>query len=455
MSALVSILIVDDEVNTGEGLARFLKTQGYDTVSVTSAEQALSAITPDRVPDIILSDIRMAGGMSGLELLQEVKKREISSTVIMMTAYGTVANAVDAMQQGAYHYLTKPLNLDELLIVVKKALSLRSLENENKELKKKLFHVAQEDFIVGASPAFKKVYEEAAQVASSNASVLIQGESGTGKELIAQFIHNNSVRKNAVFMPVHCAALSESLLESELFGHEKGAFTGASSRKIGRFEEAHGGTIFLDEIGEIDQKTQVKLLRVLQDGSFERVGSTATMQADIRLIAATNKNLLEEVQQGRFREDLYYRINVIMLQVPPLRERTKDIREIFDHYIKKFAIENQKKIETIDPTVYDILQKYHWAGNIRELKNISERIIVLLKKPHITLDDMPHEIRFFGQDGSGGSNRFAEEETIADLAKEAIKRALVSNKGNKTKAATALGISRRTLYRKMDEFDLK
>ncbi|MFC1809674.1 sigma-54-dependent transcriptional regulator, partial [Candidatus Omnitrophota bacterium] len=333
-----SILIVDDEKNTCEGLKRYLSSYEYDVHAVFSGEEALEYLS-SHSPDLILTDLKMGSGIDGLSLLEEIKKRKLSSIVIMMTAYGTVENAVDAMQKGAYHYLTKPINLDELVLVIKKALSHKFLESENKELKERLYQSFSSNLILGTSKVFKKIYEEALQVAESNASVMIQGESGTGKELVAQLVHQKSARKDSPFIPVHCAALSEHLLESELFGHEKGAFTGAIERKIGRFEKAHTGTIFLDEIGEIDQKTQVKLLRVLQDGEFERVGGTKTIRSDIRLIVATNKNLLEEVKKGAFREDLYYRINVVVLTVPPLRERKEDIKEIFDYYVDKFSVE--------------------------------------------------------------------------------------------------------------------
>jgi DNA-binding NtrC family response regulator len=450
-----SILIVDDEKNTCEGLKRYLSSYEYDVHAVASGEAALEYLS-HTVPDIVLTDLKMGSGIDGLVLLQEVKKRSLPTIVIMMTAYGTVENAVDAMQKGAYHYLPKPVNLDELLIVVKNAVSQKRLENENQDLKERLYQSVSSDMIIGTSRSFKKVYDEALQVALSNASVMLQGESGTGKELVAHLIHQNSSRRDYPFIPVHCAALSEHLLESELFGHEKGSFTGATERKIGRFEKANRGTIFLDEIAEIDHKTQVKLLRVLQDGEFERVGGTKTIRSDCRLIAATNKDLSEEVKKGNFREDLFYRINVIVLTVPPLRDRREDIKEIFDHYVAKFSRENRKAVKAIEPAVYDRLLYYNWPGNIRELRNVAERILVLLKGETITVNDLPHDIRGEGAAEAGKSLKvdISIGGTISQLEKEAIRQKLVETEGNKTNTAKALGISRRTLYRKIEEYGI-
>ena len=453
MTHAATILIVDDEKNTADGLAQFLSAHDYEVFIAYSGEEALEKVA-EIMPDVILSDLRMGTALSGMDLLDAVIQKKVATAVIMMTAYGTVENAVEAMHRGAYHYITKPVNLDELLIVIKKALARTRLEKENKELKAQLRHVAHTDLIVGTSDSFRRVYDEAVQVANSTASVLIQGESGTGKELIAELIHRESARRDFPFVPVQCAALSENLLESELFGHEKGAFTGATERKIGRFEKAHKGTIFLDEIGEIDQRTQVKLLRVLQEGKFERVGGTKTISADIRLIAATNKDLFQEVKKGAFREDLYYRIKVIVLQVPPLRQRQNDIRELFDYYVKKFSYENNKTISHIESTVYGLLEKYEWPGNIRELKNVAERIVVLLKSSEITVADIPHDIRFSQTTETAEEVITVANGTISDIERETIRRKLTDCGGNKTKVAKALGISRRTLYRKIEEYGL-
>jgi len=452
MTKSATILIVDDEKNTCDGLARYLSSHAFDVHTALNAEAALE-FTQHQIPDLILSDLRMGDGLDGVSLMHELKHRKIQSIVVLMTAYGTVESAVSAMQEGAYNYLTKPINLDELLIVIRKALSLKILENENRELKEKLRKSLNQDIVLGKSIIFKKVFDEALRIANSNASVLIEGESGTGKELIAQLIHDNSKRREFPFVTVHCAALSEHLLESELFGHEKGAFTGATERKIGRFEKADKGTIFLDEIGEIDHRTQVKLLRVLQDGEFERVGGGKTLKINLRIIAATNKRLQEEVEKGNFREDLYYRIKVIVVEMPPLRKRTDDINEIFDFYVNKFSMENHKVIHTVDADVYKCLNNYPWPGNIRELKNVAERIIVLMQNQTMQISDLPHDIRFASNERIGEEKYFISNDgTMSEMEKEAIRRKLLEVKGNKSKAAKQLGISRRTLYRKIDEY---
>lgn len=452
-----NILIVDDEKNTREGLQRFLEQKGHEAHVAQDAEEALQ-LAKELRPDIILLDLRMPG-MDGMQLLQRLKTAYPKMVIIMLTAYGTVETAVQAMKAGAYYYLTKPVNLDELELILRKAAREQSLEHENQNLRQDLIREKfEEGKIVGDSLAIKKLIDMAKQIAGSSATVLIEGESGTGKELFAHMIHDNSPRKNKPFVTVHCAALTETLLASELFGHERGAFTGATERKIGRFERADGGTLFLDEIGEISEETQVKLLRFLQEGEFERVGSSKTMKVDVRLICATNKNLKNEVAAGRFREDLFYRINVILLTIPPLRERREDITLLANYYLRYFSRQNQKKISKIEPETLKKLENYTWPGNIRELRNIIERAVVLAKSDTIGPQNIPDDLEGTGivrkmerQTNSLNSN---DDFKLSALEKSAIERALKNVNGNKSLAAKELGISRRTLYRKLDEYKL-
>ncbi len=451
------ILIVDDEKNTREGLQRFLEQKGYEAHVAENGEEALK-LAKELNPDITLLDLRMPG-MDGMHLLHRLKAGHPKMVVLMLTAYGTVETAVQAMKAGAYYYLTKPVNLDELELILRKAIREQSLEHENQNLRQDLIREKfEEGKIVGESPVIKKLIDMAKQIAGSAATVLIQGESGTGKELFAHMIHDHSPRKGKPFITVHCAALTETLLASELFGHERGAFTGATERKIGRFERADSGTLFLDEIGEISEETQVKLLRFLQEGEFERVGSSKTMKVDVRLICATNKDLKSEVAAGRFREDLFYRINVIPLTIPPLRERGQDIPLLANYYVRYFSRQNQKKISGIAPEALQKLQSYSWPGNIRELRNIIERAVVLAKSDKIELQNIPDDL-----EGSSVIKRPSESLQKAEtdngvrltaLEKLAIERALKNVNGNKSLAAKELGISRRTLYRKLEEYNI-
>ena len=449
-----TILIVDDEKNTRDGLKKYLETRDYDVVTAESGEEALRQIEKEK-PDIVLTDIRMPG-MDGVGLLEKIQAKYPEILVILLTAYGTVENAVKAIKMGAFHYLTKPVNLEELELLIKKALTQQSLREENRELRKELFRERfEEGKILAVSEKMKKVLEMIDQVAASRSTVLLQGESGTGKELLAHRIHEMSPRHSQTFLAVHCAALAETLLASELFGHEKGAFTGAAERKIGRFEIANGGTLFLDEVSEIPLEMQVKLLRVLQEGEFERVGGTKTIRVDVRLICATNKDLSQEVKAGRFREDLFYRINVILIKVPPLRERPQDIRPLIDYLVKSLSRLNGKVIESIDPDVYKKMESYPWPGNVRELKNVVERMVVLSRDKKLTALNLPEDLK-------QGENSLAELPTglnpeisnLQDMEKELIRLKLQECKGNKSKAAKRLGISRRTLYRKIQEYQL-
>ncbi|MBP9866014.1 MAG: sigma-54-dependent Fis family transcriptional regulator [Candidatus Omnitrophica bacterium] len=453
-----TLLLIDDDKNTREGLRTYLEGLGFDVIVAENGEKGLEAYIQEK-PDLVLSDIRMPG-MDGTVLLDKIKAIDPQAKVVLLTAYGSVEDAVKAMKNGAFYYLTKPVNLEELEFLVNKALTSRHLEVENQELKQTLF---KEKFysgeIIYKSEKMRDILKTVDKVAQSNATVLIEGESGTGKELIAHRIHQLSMRKNFAFIPVHCASLTETLLASELFGHEKGAFTGAVERKIGRFERAHQGTLFLDEIGEISKETQVKLLRVLQDSVIERVGSTKSMKVDVRLVLATNKHLLDEVRKGNFREDLYYRINVIFLTIPPLRERKEDIGLLVNYFIKQYAEANGRPAPEMTPEALQALVQYDWPGNVREVKNIVERMIVLSSGAKLTLDNIPEDI-LHGRGNSASrlsvtdSGHSESVGRIDQMEKGLIEKTLTDAGGNKSKAAQMLGISRRTLYRKIDEYKI-
>ncbi|TAH47821.1 MAG: sigma-54-dependent Fis family transcriptional regulator, partial [Treponema sp.] len=398
--------------------------------------------------DLVITDLRMPG-MSGEEVLKKVTSETPGVPVIVLTGHGTVESAVDAMRAGAYDFLTKPLNLDRLSLLVKRALQSRELILQHRELEREVENRKSFEHIIGKSPAMMKVFEVLKRVAPTKASVLITGESGVGKELIADALHNLSPRKDNPFVKVHCAALAESLLESELFGHEKGSFTGAVSRKRGRFELAHSGTIFLDEIGEIDQTVQIKILRVLQEKKFERVGGEDTLEVDVRVVTATNRDLEKEIAEGRFREDLYYRLNVVRIHVPPLRERKDDLPLMITSFVHEFAEENGKKIEGMDPKARSALYAYDWPGNVRQLRNCIESAVVMTSGTVITLDDLPPSIR------SGAevpSLLIPVGVTMAEAEKQVILQTLSANSGNKSKTAEILGIGRKTLHRKLDEY---
>ncbi|MFH0986321.1 MAG: sigma-54 dependent transcriptional regulator [Candidatus Omnitrophota bacterium] len=450
-----SILLVEDDANSRKGLTQFLQGLDYDVLTAANGKEALDLFKKEN-PDLVISDIRMPE-MDGIALLESIKAAAPAAKVILLTAYGSVEDAVKAMKKGAFYYLTKPINLEELEFLVKKAFSSHQLEEENRELKQELFRERYDQGrLIAQSQKMNELLKTVDKIAASNASVLIEGESGTGKELIARRIHELSSRKQHPFIAVHCAALTDTLLASELFGHEKGSFTGATDRKKGRFERAHLGSLFLDEIGEITKDTQVKLLRVLQEGEFERVGGTKSIKVDVRLIAATNKTLLDEVQQQRFREDLYYRINVIYLKVPPLRERKEDIAPLVNAFIRQYAELNAKKIRGIEKNALEALEQYNWPGNIRELKNIVERMIVLSSSDMLTLDQVPEDIRQGKPlaSAANGNSQLQGITRITDAEKELIQKALQETHGNKSTAAEKLGISRRTLYRKLEEYKL-
>ncbi len=450
-----SILLVEDESSSRKGLTQFLQALDFDVITAENGKEALEFFKSEK-PDLVISDIKMPE-MSGTDLLDSIKQISPNAKVILLTAYGSVEDAVKAMKNGAFYYLTKPVNLEELEFLIKKAFNSHQLEEENRELKQELFRERYDQGqLVAQSKKMRELLKTVDKIAASSASVLIEGESGTGKELIARRIHELSSRRQYPFVAVHCAALTETLLSSELFGHEKGSFTGAADRKKGRFERAHEGSLFLDEIGEISKDTQVKLLRVLQEGEFERVGGTKTIKVDVRLIAATNKTLIDEVHADRFREDLYYRINVIYLKVPTLRERKEDVPLLVETFIRQYSQSNSKKIKGIEKAALEALVSYDWPGNIRELKNVVERMIVLSSSEMLTLDLISEDIR------QNQNNQIFKDEkktipltTICDAEKELIKSALSVANGNKSLAAEKLGISRRTLYRKLQEYSLK
>ncbi len=447
------ILIVDDEAGMQRLLSRVLLREGYETTPVGSAKEALELISVDSF-DLILTDIQMPE-KNGLELLREIKEFDPSLLIMVMTAYGTVESAVEALRNGAYDYLTKPFETDEIRLAVAKALEHKRLLAENRHLHQELDERYQFSGIVGNSPLMADIYEMAASVAISNASVLISGESGTGKELVARSIHYNSQRKDKPFIVLNCAVFSEGVLESELFGHEKGAFTGAVAQKKGRFELANQGTLFIDEVAEMTPSAQVKLLRVLQEQEFERVGGDRTIKTDVRIVAATNKDLSEQVKKGAFREDLYYRLNVIHIELPPLRDRREDVEPLANYFLAKYIKETGKKIGQIAPKALASLVGYDWPGNVRELQNAIERAVVLCRGDVITPRELPRDVAGDSEiclslPQQGGNLT----EILEDLERQLIIQTLRQQGASQTKAADILGIARTTLRYKMEKYGL-
>ena len=450
MSSRPVILIVDDEKNTREGLSRALRGE-YAVAEAENGQRALEWLETHSA-DVVLSDLRMPG-MDGLTLLSRLLGRDPKPVLILLTAYGNIETAVEAMKRGAYDFLAKPVDLDRLDLLLRRALAERRLGDENRRLKEQLDSKDGFENIIGTSPAMREVFETIRQAAPTRATVLIQGESGTGKELVARALHQCSPRREGPFVPVHCAALAPTLLESELFGHEKGAFTGAVERRRGRFEMADGGTLFLDEIGEIDAALQVKILRVLEERKFERVGGTETLGVDVRLIAATNRDLRKKVAEGTFREDLFYRLYVVNLNLPPLRERDGDVALLAQHYLKALAAEHGRKALSISPEAMDALAAYPWPGNVRELRNAIERMVVLGTGERLDVRDLPATVREAGAGPVAGT--VPAGRGLRDAERQLIEDALRRHKGNRTRAAQELGISRRTLHRKLNEFGLR
>ena len=445
------ILIVDDDKNTREGLQRALRSR-YEVRLAENATRAMEALSDDAV-DVMLSDMRMPG-MDGLELLKRVQARHPDVICMLLTAYGSVETAVEAMKQGAYDFLTKPVNLDHLDMLIARALRSRDIETQNRNLEQQLNDKYGFESIIGNAPAMQPVFDTIRQAAPTQATVLITGASGTGKELVAHALHRLSTRARGPFVAVHCASLSASLLESELFGHEKGAFTGADARRKGRFELAVGGTLFLDEIGEIYSTIQVKLLRVIEERQFERVGGTELVAADIRLIAATNRDLRQLVQEGKFREDLLYRLDVVNIRMPPLGERSSDIPALCDHFLREFSARNDKPVIGITAEAVNLLSAYAWPGNVRELRNTIEKMVVLAHGDRLTARDVPANIReaVRGTQPVPRVNGLLAEGSLAEAERQKIMAVLSKQGGNRTRAALELGISRRTLHRKLQAY---
>jgi two-component system, NtrC family, response regulator AtoC len=447
-----TLLIVDDEKPSREGLRAALENN-YDVYVAEDAKAAKELLSTEKF-DVLLSDLRMPGE-DGLSLIRRAKTLSPPPICILMTAYGSEDLAVEAMKHGADDYISKGrLQLDELELRIARLLRSQGLEKENIKLQQQLDERYELRTIIGESPAIREVLEVIKQVAPSRATILLQGESGTGKELAARAIHQLSPRARGPFIAVHCAALSSNLLESELFGHEKGAFTGAMERRQGRFELADGGTLFLDEIGEIDAAIQVKLLRVLETHEFERVGGNKSLQADARLVAATNRDLKKMVEEGKFREDLFFRLNVISVKLPSLRERREDIPLLANHFLKEYVRENSKKVKDFSPEVLDVFQHYSWPGNIRELRNVINRMVVMSRGDRLMYTDLPPELRNL-QPASGNSSTKLTSLNLAENEHFLIQKALEQTKGNISRAAELLGISRRTLHRKLNELKIQ
>src|ERR1051326_190241 len=458
MNLQSTVLIVDDEKHTRDGLRRLLEND-YDVYVAADIAAAIDVLEREQV-DVLLTDLRL-GNEDGMLLIDRALKMSRPPICIMMTAYGSVDVAVQAMKRGAYDFVTKPLNLDKVEMLISRAMQSRKLEQENRALREQVDERYGLENIWGDSTALREVLETIKQVAPSSANVLIEGESGTGKELAAHAIHNLSRRNKTKFVVVHCAALSPQLLESELFGHEKGAFTGAHERRIGRFEQANGGTIFLDEIAEIDSSTQVKLLRVMSEQrSFERVGGNQPLRADVRLIAATNKNLEQLVREGKFRDDLFFRLNVVRILMPPLRQRKEDIPILVRGFLRQFSQANEKEVADLTPEAMNALLTYNWPGNVRELRTAIEHGVVMTTGSKITVRDLPPSLRQAASAtlprGISATKAFGEKTSPLDLhetERKLILQALATTSGNVTAAARKLGISRRTLHRKINEMN--
>ncbi len=450
-----TILIVDDEKHTRDGL-RTLLDDHYDTYVAADMASALDVLEHDQI-DLLLTDLRL-GGDDGMALIERALQLPRPPVCIMMTAYGSVDTAVEAMKRGAYDFVTKPLNLDKVEMLVARALGSRRLEQENRALRQEVDERFALENLLGESAALREVLDTIRQVAPSSANILLEGESGTGKELAAHALHNLSRRHQGKFVTVHCAALSPQLLESELFGHEKGSFTGAHERRIGRFEQANCGTIFLDEIGEIDATTQIKLLRVIsEERAFERVGGSQTLHADVRLIAATNKNLETMVSEGKFRDDLYFRLNVVKITMPPLRDRKEDIPLLVRAFLRHFSKANEKPTLDITSDAMNTLLAYDWPGNVRELRTALEHGVVMTTGAKVTVRDLPAAVRQAAGANLPGSRKGSEDKAspldLRATELRVIRQALATTRGNITAAAKKLGISRRTLHRKINEMN--
>lgn len=444
------ILTIDDEENIRNGLADNFELEGYDVKEASSGEEGLELIAQGGI-DLVITDLRM-DGISGSEVVKKVCSEHPGIPIIVLTGHGSIDDATAALKAGAFDFLTKPLDLDHLNKIVKNALQGKILAEQNRELQTKLLKSQNGDEMIGKSDSLNRVRQMISKAAPARASVLITGESGVGKELVAHAVHEQSERAKGPFVVVHCAALSETLIESELFGYEKGAFTGAENIHKGRFELADGGTIFLDEIGEVNLATQVKLLRVLQEHKFERVGGEKSIEVDVRVVAATNRNLEDEVKAGRFREDLFYRLNVVRIEMPALRERMDDIPLLMHSFLREFNIENKKNIKGFDKASKAAMIKYNWPGNIRELKNAVESAVVMCTGDEIKIEDLPRALRSQGEEKV---ITIPIGITMDEAEKIIIQENLAANKGNKSKTADILGIGRKTLHRKLEELNIE
>ena len=444
------ILTIDDEENIRNGLADNFELEGYEVKQAESGEKGLELITQGGI-DLVITDLRM-DGISGSEVVKRVTSEHPGIPIIVLTGHGSIDDATAALKAGAFDFLTKPLDLDHLNKIVKNALQGKILAEENRQLQAKLLKSQNGDEMIGKSESLNRVRQMISKAAPAKASVLITGESGVGKELVARAVHEQSDRAKGPFIVVHCAALSETLIESELFGYEKGAFTGAENLHKGRFELADGGTIFLDEIGEVNLATQVKLLRVLQEHKFERVGGEKSIEVDVRVVAATNRNLEDEVKAGKFREDLFYRLNVVRIEMPALRERMDDIPLLMHAFLREFNIENKKNIKGFDKASKSAMIKYNWPGNIRELKNAVESAVVMCTGDEIKIEDLPRALR------SQNEEKVISIPigiTMDEAEKIIIQENLAANKGNKSRTADILGIGRKTLHRKLEELNIE
>ena len=441
--ARTQILIVDDEARIRSSLAGILIDEGYEVVMANDGICAIEKLQGEGLPDVVLADIWMPG-MDGLTLLKEIKNRNLDIPVIMISGHGTIETAVKAIKMGAFDFIEKPLTLEKTILIIKHALDQRKLQLENQNLR---MRIKKKYEIIGCSKALKELSGQIEIAAPTNGRVYIYGENGTGKELIAREIHEKSKRKGRPFVGINCAAIPEDLIESELFGYEKGAFTGAMNRKQGKFELADGGTLFLDEVGDMSQKTQAKVLRILEESCIQRLGGVEWIKVDVRLIAASNKDLKEEIKQANFREDLYYRLNVIPIEVPSLKERKEDIPLLVDHFLREFCFENGKKLKKVNTEALDLMSCYDWPGNIRELKNLIERLVIMVPGEIITVMDIPLTLR--------ENNQPSLREAKRDFEKYLITKTLRASRGNISKSAKMLQIERSLLYQKMRLYDIE
>jgi DNA-binding NtrC family response regulator len=461
MRTSARILVIDDEVDMLESCARLLSHLGHEVVTEADAPRAVQLYEQER-PDLVLTDLRMAG-LDGLAVLRAIRSNDPAATVILMTAFATIETAVEAVKEGAFDYLPKPFSADQLRVCVERALEQRRLREENRRLLEQLTETYRFDNIIGRSLPMLHVFETIKKVARSDANILIVGETGTGKELIARSLHVNSRRASSPFIPVDCASLPENLLESELFGHEKGAFTGAQATRPGLFEFANGGTIFLDEVGDISSNLQAKLLRVLQERQVRRVGSNRIIEVDVRVISATNRDLAQAVAGGGFREDLYYRLNVISIPLPPVRERKGDVPLIAYHYVARYAASSGKEIKGIAPEAMRLLEAYRWPGNVRELQNVIERAVVLAERDVLRAEDLPEHIRIRAETplsaGPVPTNELplkqAKEEWSASFERDYLIHLLKRHDGNISQAAKSAGVDRKTVHRLIKKYGIK